>query len=187
MSLFLRPCPPLSVHEPKWTSHIKRPSDVAESYISSACKMSYTLRYLHRGRVVDIIKTTMNMLKTNRYHVRYKLQPCQLRIIELLRIQIIWLDRMPSRGHPPPQDFTSSCPHHQTADRVWIYYKPQSIAWIQLNRLWIGVCRFGAKNAAPTVAILVPNKQQITSPVDAVLFAAASGDKVCNATQNADH
>ena len=26
-----------------------------------------------------------------------------------------------SRGHPPPRDCTNSCPHHQTADRVWVY------------------------------------------------------------------
>ena len=25
----------LGVHEPKWTSHVKRPSDVAQSYTSS--------------------------------------------------------------------------------------------------------------------------------------------------------
>ena len=26
-----------------------------------------------------------------------------------------------SRGHPPPRDYTNTCPHHQTADKVWAY------------------------------------------------------------------
>ena len=43
--------------------------------------------------------------------------------------------------HPPPRDFTSSCTHHQTAVRVWVYPDEPGP---DFNRLRTGVGIFGA-------------------------------------------